>query len=109
MHGPSPRPRKVPTLLYSGAMRASFFLVGTLLVLLVTLPALRQASTPSGASKEPGITHAPRSAPAIARTAALTGVAVQTPPLIAVDAVLPRPEPRTPATPRVLPVVQLRL
>ena len=89
-------------MLYSASMRRVGIAVWPLLILLVAVPTLRHASSPelTGTStSETTLKHAPRSAPAIARTAATAAVAVvvglTTPPVGAVE-VSPTPRRASP-------------
>jgi hypothetical protein len=90
-------------------MRRCLVLAGLLVLSLIVLPMLRHASAPSPTAKDASISHAPRSAPAIARIAATAAVTIEVPRAVIVAAAPPDTEPGPPMAPTPRPVVPLRL
>ncbi len=92
-------------------MRCACIVVWALLLLLIAIPALRHASAPEFAvSSEISFKPAPRTAPSIARIAAvLAAVGVDVPTLIPTAVTLLPAPPKAPVRLTVAPLVPLRL
>jgi hypothetical protein len=81
-----------------------------LLLLLIAIPALRHASAPgSVGSGRVSVEQVPRTAPAIARTAAIAAVGFAVPAPIVVAVARPPAPPRAPTSQAGAPLAPLRL